>query len=57
MFGSSLFPLQNQNQILPFVAAQGKIYTKNVKEGNQWKVGLAYILDRTRYFALSSPKW
>ena len=46
MLGSSLFPLQNQ--ILPFVATQGR--------ETQRKVGLAYVLDRTRYmyFALLS---
>ena len=32
-------------------------YTKSVNEETQWRVGLGYILDRTRYFALFSRKW
>ena len=56
MLGSSLFPLQNQ--ILSFVPAHGAKYSvKNVRVETQWKVGLAYVLDETRYFALLSRKW
>ena len=55
MLGSSLLHLQNQ--ILPFVAARGKHRVENVREETQLKVGLAYVLDRTRYFALLSRKW
>ena len=51
MLGFSPFPLQNQ--ILPVVAAQSKIYKEEVK----WKVGLAYVFDKTRYFAWLSRKW
>ena len=54
MLGSSLFPLQNQ--ILPLKAARGKV-NKNAREETQWKAGLAYVLDKTRYFTLSSRKW
>ena len=33
----------------------GTKYT--VKEETQWKVGLAHVLDKTRYFAFWSRKW
>ena len=39
------------------ITMHGAKYSKNVKEETQWKVGLAYVLDNTGYFAPLSRKW
>ena len=39
---------------LPFVAARGRICSLKCYRGDPMKMGLAYIIDKTRYFSLLS---
>ena len=49
--------LSSSKSNITICSYKGQNIQKNVKEETQWKVGLAYVLDKIRYFALLSRKW
>ena len=49
--------LSSSESNIAICSCTGQNIKKKVWEETQWKVGLAYVLDKTRYFALSSRKW